>query len=170
MTTTTITVSGMTCGHCVASVTEELSELDGVTDVAVDLHAGADSPVTITSELRARPGGRRGRRRRGGLHPPMSTREAPTRVEDEAVEVRLAISGMTCASCSARIERKLGKVDGIGSATVNLATEKALVSFSAPVTVEQILAEVKKTGYGAQVIGDSPPEPRTPATAPAAPT
>ncbi len=85
----------------------------------------------------------------------MSTREAPTRVEDGTEEVRLAISGMTCASCSARIERKLGKVEGIGSATVNLATEKALVSFSAPVTVEQILAEVKKTGYGAQVIGGS---------------
>ncbi len=49
MTTTTIAVSGMTCGHCVASVTEELSELAGVTDVAVDLHAGSDSPVTITS-------------------------------------------------------------------------------------------------------------------------
>jgi Cu+-exporting ATPase len=67
-------------------------------------------------------------------------------------QVRLAISGMTCASCSARIERKLGKVEGIESATVNLATEKASVSFSAPVTVEQIVAEVKKTGYGASVI------------------
>ena len=47
--TTTITVTGMTCGHCVHAVTEELSALTGVTDVAVDLHAGADSPVTITS-------------------------------------------------------------------------------------------------------------------------
>jgi copper ion binding protein len=41
------TVSGMTCGHCVASVTEEVSELDGVTDVAVDLESGA---VTVTSD------------------------------------------------------------------------------------------------------------------------
>lgn len=49
MNTTTIHVAGMTCEHCVASVTEELSELDGVENVAVDLHAGADSPVTITS-------------------------------------------------------------------------------------------------------------------------
>ncbi|MCM1010999.1 cation transporter [Brevibacterium sp. XM4083] len=49
MTTTTITVSGMTCGHCVASVTEEIGALSGVTDVAVDLNAGGDSPVTITS-------------------------------------------------------------------------------------------------------------------------
>lgn len=50
MTTTTVTVSGMTCQHCVASVTEELQEVDGVQDVQVDLAAGGDSPVTITSE------------------------------------------------------------------------------------------------------------------------
>ncbi|HET7660203.1 MAG TPA: heavy-metal-associated domain-containing protein [Oryzihumus sp.] len=48
--TTTITVTGMTCGHCAQAVTEELSAVAGVTDVAVDLRAGADSPVTITSD------------------------------------------------------------------------------------------------------------------------
>ena len=47
--TTTITVSGMTCGHCVSAVSRELSALPGVTGVEVDLHAGADSPVTVTS-------------------------------------------------------------------------------------------------------------------------
>ena len=46
MSKTTYTVTGMTCGHCVASVTEEISEIDGVTDVAVDLPTGA---VTVTS-------------------------------------------------------------------------------------------------------------------------
>ncbi|TSI13218.1 heavy-metal-associated domain-containing protein [Brevibacterium aurantiacum] len=50
MRTTTITVSGMTCGHCVGAVQEELGALPGVTDVAVELNAGGDSPVTITSE------------------------------------------------------------------------------------------------------------------------
>ena len=47
---TTFTVTGMTCGNCVKHVTEELTEIDGVTDVAVDLVAGGDSPVTITTE------------------------------------------------------------------------------------------------------------------------
>lgn len=42
-------VQGMTCSHCVASVTEEVSALPGVTAVAVELHAGAVSPVTIHS-------------------------------------------------------------------------------------------------------------------------
>jgi copper chaperone len=46
MSKTTYTVTGMTCGHCVASVTEEISEIDGVTDVAVQLSTGA---VTVTS-------------------------------------------------------------------------------------------------------------------------
>ncbi|GAA5129229.1 heavy-metal-associated domain-containing protein [Haloechinothrix salitolerans] len=47
MATATYTVSGMTCGHCAQSVTEEVSEVLGVTDVAVDLPTGA---VTVTSE------------------------------------------------------------------------------------------------------------------------
>ncbi|MCU1659990.1 MAG: hypothetical protein QOI36_5029 [Pseudonocardiales bacterium] len=46
MSKTTYTVTGMTCGHCVASVTEEISEIAGVTDVAVELSTGA---VTVTS-------------------------------------------------------------------------------------------------------------------------
>ena len=47
MSTATYTVTGMTCGHCVASVTEEVQEIAGVTDVQVDLASGA---LTITSD------------------------------------------------------------------------------------------------------------------------
>lgn len=46
---TVINISGMTCGHCVASVTEELQELDGVENVAVELNTAGVSPATITS-------------------------------------------------------------------------------------------------------------------------
>ncbi|WP_033440388.1 heavy-metal-associated domain-containing protein [Saccharothrix sp. NRRL B-16314] len=46
MAESTYTVTGMTCGHCVASVTEEVTKIDGVTDVAVDLPSGA---VKVTS-------------------------------------------------------------------------------------------------------------------------
>lgn len=49
MTTATYSVAGMTCGHCVSAVTEELSRLDGVSDVTVDLNAGGVSAVTVTS-------------------------------------------------------------------------------------------------------------------------
>ncbi|GAA2084532.1 heavy-metal-associated domain-containing protein [Aeromicrobium tamlense] len=47
MTTTTYTVTGMTCGHCAAAVTQEITALDGVEDVAVDVASGA---VTVTSQ------------------------------------------------------------------------------------------------------------------------
>ncbi|MEU4250369.1 heavy-metal-associated domain-containing protein [Amycolatopsis sp. NPDC026612] len=47
MTTSSYTVTGMTCSHCVASVSEEVGAVDGVTDVAVDLPTGA---VTVTSD------------------------------------------------------------------------------------------------------------------------
>lgn len=49
-TTTTYGVTAMTCGHCVSAVTEELSNLAGVTEVTVDLNAGGISPVTVTSD------------------------------------------------------------------------------------------------------------------------
>ncbi|GGI02552.1 heavy-metal-associated domain-containing protein [Arthrobacter liuii] len=48
-TTTTISVSGMTCGHCVSAVSEELEAIDGVEAVSVDLNAGGISTVTITA-------------------------------------------------------------------------------------------------------------------------
>lgn len=50
VTTAAFAVTGMTCGHCIAAVTEELSTLPGITAVAVDLVAGGVSTVTITSD------------------------------------------------------------------------------------------------------------------------
>ncbi|MGW1343198.1 heavy-metal-associated domain-containing protein [Kribbella sp. NPDC002412] len=50
MTTTTYSVSGMTCGHCSASVTEEISKIAGVQEVSIDLVAGGTSAVHVTSE------------------------------------------------------------------------------------------------------------------------
>lgn len=50
MTTATYKVTGMTCGRCANAVTSELKSLDGVSDVAVELNAGGESAVTVTSE------------------------------------------------------------------------------------------------------------------------
>ena len=62
--------------------------------------------------------------------------------------IELEISGMTCASCANRIERKLNKLDGV-VATVNYATEKAKVTYSTDVTPDELVETVEKTGYGA---------------------
>lgn len=56
MTSTVYTVSGMTCGHCVAAVTEELMKLDEVTDVAITLGEGGPSQVAVTSAASLREG------------------------------------------------------------------------------------------------------------------
>ncbi|WP_309094591.1 heavy metal translocating P-type ATPase [Streptomyces sp.] len=79
-------------------------------------------------------------------------------------EVELAIGGMTCASCAARIERKLNRMEGV-SATVNYATEKAKVSYSGEVSVGDLIATVEATGYTAQQ-----PAPEEPPGEPAAGT
>ncbi|MGH4029568.1 heavy metal translocating P-type ATPase [Actinomycetota bacterium Odt1-20B] len=71
----------------------------------------------------------------------------------EVAEVELAIGGMTCASCAARIEKKLNRMEGV-EATVNYATEKAKVSYrvdeGAAVAVADLIATVEATGYTAQ--------------------
>ncbi|MGW5783250.1 heavy metal translocating P-type ATPase [Streptomyces sp. NPDC003757] len=68
-------------------------------------------------------------------------------------EVELTIGGMTCASCAARIEKKLNRLDGV-TATVNYATEKARIFRTGDVSVPELIATVEATGYTA-----SPPEP-----------
>ena len=77
----------------------------------------------------------------------MTTSSAPER-STESVE--LAISGMTCASCANRIERKLNKLDGV-TATVNYATEKAKVTYADGVTPDELLAAVAAAGYSAEL-------------------
>ena len=74
----------------------------------------------------------------------------------------LVIGGMTCASCAARVERKLNRVGGV-TATVNLATETARVSFPDGVAVADLIAVVERTGYTVAL-----PAPAGPAAAAAA--
>ncbi|MXQ78157.1 heavy metal translocating P-type ATPase [Rhodococcus rhodochrous] len=80
----------------------------------------------------------------------MTTQSQPVAAES----IELAITGMTCASCANRIERKLNKLDGV-TATVNYATEKAKVTYSDDVTPEDLVTVVEQAGYGAAL----PPPP-----------
>ncbi|MFE7445383.1 heavy metal translocating P-type ATPase, partial [Streptomyces chartreusis] len=82
-----------------------------------------------------------------------------TTASDPTTEVELAIGGMTCASCAARIEKKLNRMDGV-TATVNYATEKAKVSYGGDVSVPDLIATVEATGYTARE--PAPPVPDAP--------
>ncbi|MGW5347571.1 heavy metal translocating P-type ATPase [Streptomyces sp. HUAS TT3] len=92
----------------------------------------------------------------------MSTSTSSSTVHDGPIaaapagttEVELTVGGMTCASCAARIEKKLNRMDGV-SATVNYATEKARVSYGPGTSVADLIATVVKTGYTAE----EPPAP-----------
>ncbi len=65
-------------------------------------------------------------------------------------QVELALTGMTCASCANRIERKLNKLEGV-TATVNYATEKAKVTYADGVSTDDLVAAVEAAGYGASL-------------------
>src|SRR5699024_7182665 len=111
---------------------------------------------------RGGPGGRRGGRlhRHHLTHPfpaPRRTYSVSTTQHDRSTagpapaglqHVDLAITGMTCASCSSRVERRLNKMDGV-QGIANRATEKASVDFPADLSVADIVSTVEKTGYGA---------------------
>ncbi|MGW4328400.1 heavy metal translocating P-type ATPase [Nocardia sp. NPDC004573] len=72
-------------------------------------------------------------------------------------QVELVIGGMTCASCAARIEKKLNKLDGV-TATVNYATEKARVEVTGDVSPDDLIATVEQAGYTAAL--PAPPQPQ----------
>ncbi len=94
-----------------------------------------------------------------------STQEAPRQ------EVQLVIGGMTCASCAARVERRLNRMPGV-EATVNLATEKARVLLPEGTEVADAIATVRSTGYTARPVTGlpgAPTAPPPPSPTPAAP-
>ncbi|HET7013909.1 MAG TPA: heavy metal translocating P-type ATPase [Streptosporangiaceae bacterium] len=82
---------------------------------------------------------------------------------DEAVAtVLLDVGGMTCASCAARIERILGRLDGV-HAEVNFATEQATITHDAHSTVDDLITAVREAGYTAAVHREAQAEPEQPA-------
>ncbi|WIY01324.1 heavy metal translocating P-type ATPase [Amycolatopsis mongoliensis] len=80
-------------------------------------------------------------------------------LEKKPAEIELGITGMTCASCAMRIERKLNKLDGV-RATVNYATEKAKVVYGGEIAPQDLVAQVEAAGYGAALPRAEPDEPR----------
>jgi Cu+-exporting ATPase len=129
----TFRVEGMTCASCVARVEKALARVPGAAGAAVNLateKAGVDlDPAKAgTAEAVAAV-------RRMGYTPVVETLE-------------MGIGGMSCASCVARVEKALAKVPGVIEAGVNLATEKATVSFLPEMTGPDRLEEaVRKAGY-----------------------
>ncbi|MCS6882850.1 MAG: heavy metal translocating P-type ATPase [Oscillochloridaceae bacterium] len=127
-------VTGMTCASCVRRVEKALAKLPGVHEVQVNLAAEQasvrfDPDSVAPQQLQA------------------AVEQAGYGVVTERIE--LPITGMTCASCSARVEKALKRIPGVLDASVNLAAERASVVFSpASVSYAELRAAVEQAGYG----------------------
>ncbi|MBV9170069.1 MAG: heavy metal translocating P-type ATPase, partial [Chloroflexi bacterium] len=90
--------------------------------------------------------------------------------ENKATQVSFPVTGMTCASCVRRIEKALGRLDGVSEANVNLATEKAHVVFDpALASLDHMRAAVEKAGYAIGPLPEPVPTQPEPGRAPAQP-
>ena len=129
---TSFQIEGMTCASCVARVEKAIRTVPGVATATVNL---ATERATVTFAGKPDP--------RGVI---TAIAKAGYTTPEETIE--LQIEGMTCASCVSRIERALGAVPGVISASVNLATEKAVVVASRGTLTRSALEQtVRATGY-----------------------
>lgn len=129
-----LNIEGMTCASCVARVEKALKKVEGVLDAQVNLatekaHVSAINSVPLSKLTQA-------------------VQKAGFDIQSNRIE--LAIEGMTCASCVARVEKALLKVEGVSEAQVNLATETAWVKASHS-QIPALIAAVEKAGYQATV-------------------
>ncbi|MBN9310327.1 MAG: copper-translocating P-type ATPase [Devosia sp.] len=125
-------IEGMTCASCVARVERAIRAVPGVASANVNL-ATEKATVAFAKELDPR-------------SVVAAIEKAGYSARSDLVE--LQIEGMTCASCVVRIEKALAAVPGVSSAVVNLATERAAVSFPAgSVTRARLEQAVRATGY-----------------------
>jgi Cu+-exporting ATPase len=127
-------VTGMTCASCAVTVERAISQLDGVSGSFVNL-ASEKASVEYEPEK-------------------LTTGELTAAISDTGYSVALekktfGVTGMSCASCAANIEKALSGVPGIISANVNLASEKATVEFPAgTVTLADITKAIADAGFG----------------------
>ena len=162
MTQIDLPVLGMTCAHCVKSVKEALEAVGGVHAARVDL-AGKRALIDVEPDVD--PQRLRTAIEAAGYQSPTSVSSAPDVVTigpllapappvpppGQSEEWNLAIGGMHCASCVARVETALAAVPGVTEARVNLATERASILVDPSVVHEsQIAQAAAKAGYQAK--------------------
>ncbi len=137
MTQTVLKINGMTCAACAAASERAVKKLAGVAEASVNfstekLHIKFEDGVLSIDEIKT------------------AVAKAGYEAVDDVAEkqVTIPVGGMTCASCSAAVERALRKVGGVAEASVNLATEKAHVRYDpAAVRLSEIKQAIRKAGY-----------------------
>src|SRR3990170_6848000 len=142
-------VEGMTCASCVNRIERHLKKVDGVAEASVNLateraRVSYDGSKVAVDELV-------GAVERAGYNvrpQPVAAASAPRPAASAPGEAGLPIEGMTCASGVNRIERFVRRVEGVSAVNVNLATEKASISFDpAAVSLDDLKGAVRAAGY-----------------------
>ncbi|MEA4806382.1 heavy metal translocating P-type ATPase [Acetobacterium wieringae] len=132
----TIKITGMTCAACAARVEKVVSKMAGITSASVNF---ATESLSVEYD--------EGVASRQKINEVIEKAGYGTVEISTISEVTIPIGGMTCASCSARVEKVLGKLEGITSATVNLATEKATVHYDTQqIKLSTIRQAIEKAG------------------------
>lgn len=154
--TTSFDVEGMTCASCVGRVEKALQEVEGVSNVSVNL---ATERATLTADNTVTPDMLREAVNRAGYSTGHITRPAPlakvpaARSEPNVlVTTSFDVTGMTCASCVRRVEKSLEKIQGVHDVNVNLATETATIHAPAEVSQETLRNAIIHAGYEARAI------------------
>ncbi|WP_186141297.1 heavy metal translocating P-type ATPase [Burkholderia gladioli] len=140
-------IGGMTCASCSGRVEKALAQVPGVSRASVNLATerasiSVEDSVSAAQLVAAV-------EKAGYRATPLVVDEPVPAQSPDAPAIELEIGGMTCASCSGRVEKALAQVPGVSSASVNLATERASISAEAAVSVAQLVAAVEKAGYRA---------------------
>ncbi|HQJ31920.1 MAG TPA: heavy metal translocating P-type ATPase [Anaerolineaceae bacterium] len=137
MKTKTLAIEGMTCAACSAAVERAVRKLPGVTEANVNLtaenlHLSYDeSQVSLDSVVQA-------------------VDDAGYKALIPSQHAQLEVHGMTCASCSATVERVVSKLRGVQSANVNLAAETLTFDYDpAEISLQQVVSAVAEAGYQA---------------------
>ena len=126
-------VEGMTCAACSTRLEKVLSRQPGVAEASVNL--ATEVAAVSFDPSQASPHS-------------LAQAVAGAGFKVPAQEFDLEITGMTCAACSARLEKVLAKVPGVESASVNLATERARIEgLAGAVTLSALLAAVEQAGF-----------------------
>jgi P-type Cu+ transporter len=140
---TSLKIRGMTCASCVARVERALVKVPGVESAAVNL---ATEEASVRHTPSVDPASLRGAIERAGY-------ESEFKGGDRVETVDLQVREMTCASCVARVERALKRVEGVEEASVNLAAERATVRFHPSVVSAEAVARAStEAGYPAEPI------------------
>ncbi len=142
-------ITGMTCASCAMVIEKTLGKLDGIDAATVNLaterlSARFDPARLSETEIVAAV-------QKVGFEAQPLASAAPTGASSaDSTTLTLDVTGMTCASCAMVVEKKLGRLDGVRAAAVNLAAETATVTFDPSlVGVDALLATVAGAGYGA---------------------